>query len=178
MYSVLALFLIPWGGGIPAGVLRAQKLALPWHTTSVLYLISDIILALFFEPALRFFIRWCKTRPAAYRFAIAFRASLLRSAGYFGGSSVLALVIFSFGADPMSGRTVAAAVGHGPISGWAIAITDDMLYFWVVMSATLGLNSFLGSPNTTMWIILIGMLLLPPLISKAKNALLRRFKHV
>ncbi len=53
MLSVLMLFLIPVGGGIPAGVLLARDEGLAWPVTAGLYLISDILLALAFEPVLR-----------------------------------------------------------------------------------------------------------------------------
>lgn len=53
MVSVLKLFLIPVGGGIPAGVMLAQSKGLAWPVTTILYLFSDIVLAIAFEPVLR-----------------------------------------------------------------------------------------------------------------------------
>ena len=53
MLSVLMLFLIPVGGGIPAGVLIARDKGLVWPVTAGLYLFSDILLARAFEPILR-----------------------------------------------------------------------------------------------------------------------------
>ncbi len=53
MFPVLMLFLIPVGGGIPAGVLLARTRGLAWPVTAGLYLISDVLLALAFEPVLR-----------------------------------------------------------------------------------------------------------------------------
>ena len=50
MLSVLKLFLIPVGGGIPAGVMLAQAKGVAWPVTTLLYLVSDIILAFLFEP--------------------------------------------------------------------------------------------------------------------------------
>lgn len=44
MLSVLKLFLIPVGGGIPAGVMLAQAKGLVWPVTTILYLVSDIAL--------------------------------------------------------------------------------------------------------------------------------------
>ena len=46
MFPVLMLFLIPIGGGIPAGVLLAQTKGLAWPVTAGLYLVSDVMLAL------------------------------------------------------------------------------------------------------------------------------------
>jgi hypothetical protein len=53
LFSVLKLFLIPVGGGIPAGVLLARAGGLAWPVTTLLYLLSDLILVLAFEPCLR-----------------------------------------------------------------------------------------------------------------------------
>ena len=52
MISVLKLFVIPVGGGIPAGVMLAQAQGVAWPVTAVLYLVSDILLAVVFEPVL------------------------------------------------------------------------------------------------------------------------------
>src|SRR5476649_2234848 len=56
MLPVLMLFLLPVGGGIPAGVLLASSHGLAWPITAGLYLASDLILALTFEPILRLFV--------------------------------------------------------------------------------------------------------------------------
>ena len=53
MIPVLMLFLIPIGGGIPAGVILARDHDLAWPTTGMLYFVSDVILAFAFEPVLR-----------------------------------------------------------------------------------------------------------------------------
>jgi len=53
MLSVLKLFIIPVGGGIPAGVLLAHAKGLTWPITTGLYLVSDLVLAIAFEPILR-----------------------------------------------------------------------------------------------------------------------------
>jgi len=41
MLSVLKLFIIPVGGGIPAGVLLAHAKGLAWPLTTILYLVSE-----------------------------------------------------------------------------------------------------------------------------------------
>jgi hypothetical protein len=70
----------------------------------------------------------------------------------------------------MTGRAAAAAAGHGFISGWAIAITGDMIYFAVIMASTLRLNSILGDPNRTMAVILAAMFILPIIVRRLKLA--------
>ncbi len=168
------LFLIPVGGGIPAGVLLARSHGIIWPVTAGLYLISDIVLAFLFEPLLRLMI-WAGRRvPFIARMVAALRLAMSRTTAHYGGAGPFALIMIAFGVDPMTGRAAAAAAGHGFISGWAIAIAGDMLYFGVVMAATLRLNSVLGDPNRTMWIILAAMFFFPIILRRFKTMKIRR----
>ena len=166
MFSVLKLFIIPVGGGIPAGVLLAQVKGLAWPITTILYLVSDIALALTFEPILRLISILVGKISFLKRFSVAFKAAVARSAAHICGTRAgpLALVMVSFGVDPMTGRATAHAAGHGFIAGWAIAIAGDMLYFGVIAITTLRLNSYFKDPNTTMLIVLGAMIVVPMLV--------------
>lgn len=169
MTAVLTLFLIPVGGGIPAGVLKAQALGLAWPLTSFLYFVSDVILALLFEPLMLGVMAAGRRVPFLARLAALFQAATLRATAHYSGAGPVALIMIAFGVDPMTGRAAAKAAGHGFVSGWAIAIAGDMLYFWVVMLSTLKLSAYLGSPDAAMWLVLAGMLLLPGLIRKGRE---------
>ena len=166
IFSVLKLFIIPVGGGIPAGVLLAQAKGLAWPITTLLYLVSDIALALAFEPILRLISAVVGKISFLSRFSAAYKAAAARSAAHICGTSAgpLALVMVSFGVDPMTGRATAHAAGHGFIVGWAIAIAGDMLYFAVIALTTLRLNSYFKDPNTTMLIVLGAMIVVPMLV--------------
>ena len=166
MLSVLKLFIIPVGGGIPAGVLLAQAKGLPWSITTGLYLVSDVALAIAFEPFLRLIAAVVRKIPFLARFSAAFKAATARSVAHFSGTSTgpLALVMISFGVDPMTGRTTAHAAGHGFLAGWVFAIAGDMLYFAVIALTTLRLNSYFRDPNTTMLIVLGAMFVVPMLV--------------
>ncbi len=166
MLSVLKLFLIPVGGGIPAGVLLAQAKGMAWPITTGLYLVSDMVLALVFEPVLRLFAALGGKVPFLARFSSALKAATARSVAHFSGTSAgpLALVMIAFGVDPMTGRATALAAGHGFFTGWAIAIVGDMLYFAVIALTTLRLNSYFRDPNTTMLIVLGAMFFVPMLV--------------
>ncbi|MBI5239185.1 MAG: hypothetical protein HY926_01805 [Elusimicrobia bacterium] len=175
MLPVLMLFLIPVGGGIPAGVLLARDHHIAWPVTASLYLVSDVILAFLFEPVLRLLIAVVRRIPPLARAAEAVRLAMDRTAAQYGvGAGPFALVMIAFGVDPMTGRAAAAAAGHGFVAGWAIAITGDMLYFAVIMVATLRLNSVLGDPERTMAVILAAMFLLPVLVRRVKAACSKR----
>jgi len=96
--------------------------------------------------------------------------------GRFGGATAgpFTLVLIAFGVDPMTGRATALGAGHGFLSGWALAITGDMLYFAVIALSTLGLNRYVHNPNLTVLIILVGMIAVPALIRRVRAALAGR----
>jgi hypothetical protein len=166
MLSVLKLFIIPVGGGIPAGVMLAQTKGLAWPITTGLYLVSDLVLALAFEPILRLLTALCGKVPFLARFSAALKAVTARSVAHFSGTGAgpLSLVMIAFGVDPMTGRATALAAGHGFLAGWAFAIVGDMLYFAVIALTTLRLNSYFRDPNTTMLIVLGAMFVVPMLV--------------
>ncbi len=166
MLSVLKLFLIPVGGGIPAGVLLAQAKGLAWPITTGLYLVSDMVLAIAFEPILRLISAMVGKIRFLSRFSVALKAVTARSVAHISGTGTgpLALVMVAFGVDPMTGRATALAAGHGFLAGWAIAIIGDMLYFAVIAITTLRLNSYFKDPNTTMLIIIGAMFVVPILV--------------
>jgi hypothetical protein len=166
MFSVLMLFLIPVGGGIPAGVLLARTKGLAWPVTAGLYLVSDVLLALAFEPVLQL-LAWPTGKvPFLARFSARMKAAMARSAARFSGigAGPLTLVMISFGADPMTGRASAMAAGHGFLMGWAFAIAGDMLYYAVIAVTTLHLNQYVRDPETTMWIVLGAMIVVPLIV--------------
>jgi hypothetical protein len=165
---VLKLFLIPVGGGIPAGVMLARANDLAWPITIGLYLISDIILALAFEPILRLLALLCGRIPFLARFRTAFKEVSARSVAHFSGTATgpLTLVMIAFGVDPMTGRATAMAAGHGFVAGWAIAIAGDMLYFAVIALTTLNLNAYIRDPDMTMLIVLAAMFFVPMLVRR------------
>ena len=160
------LFLLPVGGGIPAGVLLARTKGLAWPVTAGLYLVSDIVLALAFEPVLQL-LAWLGGKvPFLARFSARMKASMALATARFSGAGAgpIALVLFSFGADPMSGRAAALAAGHGFLMGWTFAIAGDMLYYAVIAVSTLRLSRCFRDPDTAMWIVLAAMIAVPLII--------------
>lgn len=172
MLPVLMLFLIPVGGGIPAGVLLASRTGVPWPAAAGLYFVSDLILAIVFEPILRLLVALGRKVPLLARVSAAMKASMERTAAHYGGVSAgpFTLVMIAFGVDPMTGRAAAMAAGHGFVAGWAIAIAGDMMYYGVIAYSTLKLSAFFKDPNTAMWIVLGGMIVVPVLVRRLKVA--------
>lgn len=171
MVPVLMLFLLPVGGGIPAGVLLAQAKGFTWPLTAVLYLVSDVLLALAFEPLLRLFVALAERVPTLARLGTAMKAVMARSVVHFGGTGAgpMTLVLIAFGVDPMTGRASALAAGHGFLAGWAFAIVGDMLYYAVIAFTTLGLNAYIRNPNTTVLVVLGAMIAVPLLVRRFRS---------
>ncbi|QEM70118.1 hypothetical protein FO488_03825 [Geobacter sp. FeAm09] len=174
MLPVLKLFLLPVGGGIPAGVMLASAKGMAWPVTALLYLVSDLVLALAFEPLLRFLTAVCGKIPFLARLGQALKAATARSVAHFSGSGPIAFVMIAFGVDPMTGRASALAAGYGFLAGWACAIAGDLLYFAVIALTTLRLNAYFHDPNTTMLIVLGAMFGVPMLVRRFRATRLPR----
>ena len=173
-WEVLMLFLLPIGGGIPAGVILAQKRALTWPIMAMLYFISDVILACVYEPLMIAFLKASDRSPKFSKIRASLAENMKKTTDRFSVSpGPFALVMITFGTDPMTGRAASKAMGHGFLSGWAITIAGDMIFFSVLMASTLWLNNILGDGTVTAVIILGLMLFLPPMVRKIKDSLKR-----
>ena len=162
LWDVLLIFLIPFGGGIPGGVMLAQSRGIAWPTMMFLYLLSDVILAFAFEPTMHLLIKYGKNVPILVRMGEVMKLVIAKTMEHYGNSSgIFALIMIAFGVDPMTGRAVALAAGHGIIMGWIVAITGDMIYFSLLMVSTLWLKSIIGDGTSTMIIIFIFMMIFP-----------------
>lgn len=170
-WGVLLLFLVPIGGGIPAGVLMAHARGIGWPVMMMLYFVSDVVLACTFEPLLRLLIALGRAIPLVGRMARAMRDTVRHTAAQYGNASgPLALILVSFGVDPMTGRAAAAAAGHGFVPGWAIAITGDMFYFALLMVSTLWLGDALNNDRLTVGVMLVVMIGLPAILRRWRRA--------
>ncbi|MCC6173965.1 MAG: hypothetical protein IT305_01570 [Chloroflexi bacterium] len=150
------LFLIPIGGGIPLGVLMARDAGVSPPVMALMYLVSDIFMAVTHEPFF-WLLGWLASLiPVLGKIRDFLRKSTNR-AGLQGegGRGPLGLILFSFTVDPISGRGAAAAAGHGFVTGWTFAILGDMLYFGVLMVATIWLSGIFGDERVTVGGVLV-----------------------
>lgn len=167
LWSVLVLFLIPVGGGIPAGVLLARDFQIAWPYTAFLYFVSDVILACVFEPVMLALISASKRSPRLARAGEAFRHATLKTTAVYGTRpGVFALILISIGVDPMTGRLAAKAAGHGFVPGWTIAIAGDLVFFAMIMVSTLWLDGILNNGTWTTIVIFGLMFGVPALIRR------------
>jgi len=162
-WKVLCLFFLPIGGGIPGGVMLAKNFHIGWPMMMVIYFISDLILALIFEPI--------KNIPAIAQTGRIMKELTLKTIESYGQHlGPFALIIFTFSADPMSGRAVTSVAGYGFLAGWTLTIIGDMLYFSLIMVSTLWLNNLIGNNGGwTTGIILVLMIILPMIIKKFRT---------
>ncbi|RYZ89903.1 MAG: hypothetical protein EOP04_05545 [Proteobacteria bacterium] len=164
-WSVFLLSALPVGGGIPGGVILSQKLGFGWVPMSTIYLISDIVLALLFEPLMRLFAYLaCYVHPLAKFIEVSKMLTDKTIARYGSKPSLPLLIAISFGIDPMSGRAVALAAGHRFMSGWAIAIAGDMIFFAMIAVSTIYLHDLLGDGTWAAIIIMVSMIMIPFLV--------------
>lgn len=169
-WDVLLLFTIPIGGGIPGGVVLAQKRGLAWPAMVFLYFISDLILACVFEPLLLLFVRVSAKHPKLARIRETLAKATSKTVNQYGiNPGPFSLIMITFGTDPMTGRSIALAAGHGFFTGWALTILGDMLFFSVIMASTLWLNNLLGDGTLTAVIIMVAMIALPSLVRRIKH---------
>lgn len=159
IWGAFLLFLVPIGGGIPLGVLMGRDAGVSPLMLAGMYFVSDIFMAVTHEP-LFWALAWlARLIPPLGKvrdfFARASHGAGLRDEGARGP---LGLILFSFTVDPISGRGAAAAAGHGFFAGWSYAIAGDMLYFGVLMGATLWLSGILGGDErTTVGVVLLAV---------------------
>jgi hypothetical protein len=167
MWEVFVLFAIPVGGGIPGGVLLAKSRNLGWPIMMILYFFSDVALAFVFEPLMLLVIAGAKRSPAVNRMRLAMRNYLDKTMSRYGAKlGPRALIMLSFGVDPMTGRAASVAAGHGFLIGWLLAITGDMIFFTLLMASTLWLNGILGDGTAATIIILVVMMIVPNLLRR------------
>jgi hypothetical protein len=148
----------------------ARNAGLPVPVTALLYLASDVVLAVTMEPLLML-LRWLGDRVQfigrlGNRLARFTGAAGLQTGGVRGP---LGLILFSFTMAPAPARAASEAMGHGPITGWTLAIIGDMLYFGMIMASTLWVSSLFGDDRLTVGAVLLGTWLVPMVIRRLRN---------
>lgn len=169
-WEVFLLFIIPIGGGIPAGVVLANHYGMTVPVMATLYFVSDLVLACTFEPLMVYLIRKSHTTPWLMRFRQIMSQTTRQTIARFGlNPGPFSLVMLTLGTDPMTGRLATRIAGHGFWFGWTLTIIGDMLYFLLIMASTLWLNSVLGDGTWAAIIIMVAMIAIPALVRKLRD---------
>lgn len=163
--DVFTLFIIPFGGGIPAGVVLGANRGLPWFELMFLYFISDCCLAVIFDPLMH----KVRKSEAFAKINPKIKTDYIKNMERFGFKpNPFSLIVFTFGSDPMTGRVATFLVGHRFLTGWALVIAGDMIFFTVVMVSTLYLKSLLGDGTIAAVIVMVVLLGVPALWRKLR----------
>jgi hypothetical protein len=171
-FGVFLIFVTQIGAGIPLGVIMARNAGIAIPVTALLYLASDVVLAITTEPML-LLLRWMGRRV---EFLGRLGNRLARFTGMAGMQTgrvrgPLGVIIFSFAWAPAPARAASEAAGFGPIRGWTLAIIGDMAYFGLIMASTLWVSSlFGGDDRMTVGAVLLGTWLLPIIIRRMRRA--------
>jgi hypothetical protein len=170
---VLGAFLVfasQFGAGIPVGVVMARDSGLSPLQTAGLYLASDILLALVFEPLLRL-LRW-ESRQIEWMARLGKQLVHVSGArGLRGGRvrSSVSLSVFSFVFGPAPARAAAEVSGHGPLWGWSFGILGDMVYFGLVMASTLLVIHFFGDDRLVIAPLVVAAWVVPLLVQRLRG---------
>jgi hypothetical protein len=168
--GVFLVFVTQIGAGIPIGVLLGRDSGLSPFEMAGLYLASDVVLALTCEPML-LGLAWLGRR-VDWLAALGSRLGRVSGATGLNDGRVkgpLGLIMFSFVFAPAPARAASEAAGHGPLSGWSLAIIGDMIYFGIIMASTLLVISLFGDNRLTIAPLMVGAWLLPMLVQRLRG---------
>ena len=164
--GVLLLFCIPGGMGIPPGVLLGSDGGLGPIVMTVLYFVSDIVLACVFEPLLVILAALARRLPFLSRAGNVVLAGIRHTMPAGSTSAPLGIALTAFGAGLPFGRTLAAGAGFGLVASWFFTIAGDMAYFGLGMVSTLWFDNLLGDPRMAALAGLAVMFIVPAMIRR------------
>lgn len=165
-WGVLLLFCIPGGMGIPPGVLLGHHGGLGPMVMSVLYFLSDIVLASVFEPLLVIVAALARRLPFVRRVARWVFAAITRTVPAGSLSAPIGIALTAFGAGLPFGRALGATAGFGLAASWLFTIAGDMAYFGLGMASTLWFDDLLGDPRIAAFAGLAVMFIVPSMIRR------------
>jgi len=179
---VFALFWAPVGPGIPAGVLLARHIPLNPALTFSLYALSDLLSAFVFGPLFALLRRYGRhVRPirsvGRRLLAIATMGVRVPRAEDVGeGRMGLAPTLFriatvGFGVDVYTGGALASGLPVPRVAGWASAIAGDLVWFALLLGASLGAAWIADDDRVITVVVLAAMIFIPKLAQRIFPAL-------
>jgi hypothetical protein len=167
LLDVFLLYIIPFGGGIPAGTLLANSRGYTWPEMTLIYFFSNLILIPIIEPVIH------RVRRADFfnRIPSQFKTDFLSRMEKVGlRPDLFSLVVFAFGADVLSARVATLIAGHGFWSGWLITNVGNMIFFVFMMASTLWFNNLLGDGTIAAVIVMLLFIGVPALYRHLKRS--------
>ena len=174
---VFALFWAPMGPGIPAGVLLARHIPLNPAFTFALYALSDVLSAFVFGPLFSLLRRYGrKVRPIRNlgRRLLAFATTGVRvpradevAAGRVGlAPTLFRIAMVGFGVDVYTGGALATGLPVPRVAGWAAAIAGDLVWFALLLAASVGAAWIADDDRVITVVVLLAMIFIPRLAQR------------
>ena len=162
--AIFVVFLLPWGPGAPAGIIMAQKDGLPPLITIGLYVLSDVVTAIFLDPIIRFL----RNRGDQSRVGRRVLASFNRlggitqiGTGRFG--MPFGLFVFTFATDFFTASIVSLGLPMSRIIAWSSIIAGDVTWFLIIFLASIGFASVFSDDRILFVATMLVGFALPPL---------------
>jgi hypothetical protein len=165
--GVFVVFLLPWGPGAPAGILLARKEGMSPLLIVVLYVLSDVVTAIILEPL----VQLLRTRGGRSKVGKNILDTFNRlgsitqvSTGRFG--LPLGLFTFTFATDFFTASVASTGIPMQRVLAWICIIAGDVLWFLIILLATLGIASFLSDDRILFVATMLIGFALPPLMRR------------
>jgi hypothetical protein len=179
---VFALFWSPVGPGIPAGVLLARHIPLNPALTFTLYTMSDVFSAFVFGPLFALLRRHGRRVPIIRRvgrklLSIATTGVRVpRAADIDAGRGHTAPTLFriatvGFGVDVYTAGALASGLPVPRVAGWASAIAGDLVWFALLLGASIGTAWFVDDDRVITLVVVLAMIVIPRIARRLFPAL-------
>jgi hypothetical protein len=182
---VFALFWLPVGPGVPAGVLLARHAGINPAMTFSLYFLSDLLGACICHPWFSIMRRAGGRVPllaslgqrlmrlATLGTGISLEAMADQAPGGTRGSLPLLFRIgtVGFGVDVYTAGMLAVGLPVRRIPGWLAAIAGDLVWFSILLATSIATAAVTGDDRVTAAVMVVVMIAVPPLARRLIPAL-------
>jgi len=172
---VLALFFAPVGPGVPAGVLLARHVPLNPAFTFGLYALSDVLAAIVCHPVFVLFGRHGRKlgpiRSLGRRVQSLAMLGVPPAAPGAATPALSRIATVGFGVDVYTAGLLATGLPVSPPLGWASAVAGDLVWFALLLGASVAAASVADDDRVVAVVIVVAMIAIPRLARRFVPAL-------
>jgi hypothetical protein len=163
---------LPFSSGVSAGIVLARDHAVPPAATVALYVLSDVLSAFYLEPIARILRRWLERSPIGV-LILEFLARLAYRTRVISGRLGLPLGLFAFcfATDLLTSALVSIGFPISRVLVWICIIPADVIWFLIVLLASLGIATFLADSRLLFVAIIVLSIVLPLLMFRVLGKL-------